>query len=58
MATFTDIGSVIAKPWVHYIPAKIDSSDLQEKINWARENDEELQKISKNGVELSKNMNM
>ena len=37
---FKDIGSVLGKPWVHYIPVKMDLSDLEEKIEWARENDE------------------
>ena len=28
------------KPYEHYIPVKRDLSDLEEKIIWARENDD------------------
>lgn len=30
------------QPWVHYIPFKADLSDLVEKIQWARDHDEEV----------------
>lgn len=30
------------QPWVHYIPFKADLSDLLEKIQWARDHDEEV----------------
>ena len=40
IAAFLDTGFVPAKPWVHYIPVKMDLTDLQEKIKWAKENDE------------------
>ena len=33
---FLDIGFVTAKPWIHYIPAKMDMTDLEEKIKWAK----------------------
>lgn len=36
------------KPWVHYIPVKIDCSDLIEKIHWAKANDDEAHKIALN----------
>ncbi|XP_055892569.1 protein O-glucosyltransferase 2-like [Biomphalaria glabrata] len=36
-------------PYVHYIPIKHDLSDVIEKIKWARENDEEVHQIAKNG---------
>nr|KAG5708979.1 hypothetical protein BaRGS_004618 [Batillaria attramentaria] len=39
-------------PWEHYIPFKRDLSDLLDKIQWAREHDEEAQKISKNAQEF------
>lgn len=35
-------------PHKHYIPVKRDLSDLVEKIKWAQENDNEVQKITKN----------
>ena len=52
--SFKDIGSILAKPWVHYIPVKMDLSDLEEKIRWAKENDDDVRRIAKQGVELSK----
>lgn len=30
----------ILKPWVHYVPVKRDLSDLVEKIEWLKENDD------------------
>lgn len=30
------------QPWEHYIPIKADLGDLLEKIQWAREHDEEV----------------
>ena len=40
------------KPWVHYIPLEEDLSDVREKIQWARDNDEKVQEIVKNASEL------
>ncbi|XP_070240357.1 protein O-glucosyltransferase 3 isoform X1 [Bos mutus] len=37
------------KPWKHYIPIKRNLSDLLEKVEWAKENDEEAKKIAKEG---------
>ena len=42
IASFIDVGYLPAKPWVHYIPVKMDLSDFEENIKWARENDKEL----------------
>ena len=42
------------KPWVHYVPIKSDFSDLKEKIEWLRENDQKAIEISKNGVEFAR----
>ena len=36
IAAFLDIAFVPAKPWIHYIPVKMDLSDLEEKIKWAK----------------------
>lgn len=33
------------QPWVHYVPIKADFSDLELKVRWLRENDEEAKKI-------------
>ena len=40
------------EPWVHYIPLEEDLSDVQEKIQWARDNDDKVKEIVKNGQEL------
>ncbi|MBN3291499.1 KDEL1 protein, partial [Polypterus senegalus] len=42
------------RPWTHYIPLKSDLSDLLEKIQWAKENDEEAKKIAKNAQEFAR----
>lgn len=36
---FEDIGSIGMKPWEHFVPVQMDLSDLEEKIEWARNND-------------------
>jgi hypothetical protein len=38
----------LLKPYVHYIPIKSDLSDLVEKIEWCKNNDEECKKIAMN----------
>ena len=40
-------------PYVHYIPVAEDFSDLLEKIEWAKENEDEVQKIARNGTEFA-----
>ena len=37
------------QPWVHFIPYKLDLSDLLDKIEWARKNDEAARKIAQQG---------
>lgn len=41
------------KAWEHFVPVKMDLSDLQEKIEWARSNDQKLKEIAKKGRERS-----
>lgn len=36
-------------PYIHYVPVKIDLSDLVEKIKWAINNDDKAEEISRNG---------
>ena len=43
-------------PYVHYIPVKNDQSDLIEKIDWLKNNDEEARKIGANGKSLYKKL--
>lgn len=40
------------QPNIHYIPMKQDISDLKEKIEWARANDDKAQEIAKNAGAL------
>jgi hypothetical protein len=44
--------SEFLKPFVNYIPIKYDLSDLIEKIEWVKNNDELAEKISKNALEF------
>jgi|SRR5579872_276960 len=44
------------QPWVHFIPCKVDGSDLEQQMKWAQENDAECQKIAKKGREHMKRM--
>ncbi|CAI9558844.1 unnamed protein product [Staurois parvus] len=44
------------KPGKHYIPIKRNLGDLIEKIRWAKENDEEVKKIAKEGQTLAREL--
>lgn len=44
------------KPWVHFIPCKLNGSDLEQLMKWTQENDAECQKIAKRGREHMKRM--
>ena len=52
IAAFLDVGFVPARQWEHYIPVRMDLSDFEERIKWAKNNDEELQKIRERGLKL------
>lgn len=41
-------------PYVNYIPIKYDLTDLQEKIIWVLEHDEEAETIAKNALEFAR----
>jgi hypothetical protein len=43
------------KPFEHYIPIKRDLSDLEEKVIWAKNNKEVVDKITKNALEFAEN---
>ena len=43
------------KPFEHYVPIKADFSDLNEKIEWLKNNDDKAQQIAKNGRDFVKN---
>ncbi|OCT57601.1 hypothetical protein XELAEV_18003303mg [Xenopus laevis] len=40
------------KPWKHYVPFKRNLGDLIEKIQWAKDHDEEARQIAKEGQTL------
>lgn len=40
------------KPGKHYVPIKRSLGDLLDKINWAKENDEQMREIAKEGQSL------
>uniref|UniRef100_UPI00358F95EA protein O-glucosyltransferase 2 n=1 Tax=Myxine glutinosa TaxID=7769 RepID=UPI00358F95EA len=42
-------------PWKHYVPFRRDLGDLMDKIQWAKDHDEEVQKIAKEGQEFIRN---
>ena len=39
-------------PWVHYVPVQTDLSDLVEKIQWLKDNDDQAKQIALNGKSL------
>jgi hypothetical protein len=41
------------RPWEHYIPVKFDLSDLFEKIEWARNHDDECEEITRKALEFA-----
>lgn len=43
------------KPYIHYVPLKHDLSDIFEQIDWMKNHDLELQKISQNAQSFAKN---
>ncbi|XP_075054999.1 protein O-glucosyltransferase 3 [Mixophyes fleayi] len=46
----------LLKPGKHYIPIKRNLGDLIEKIKWAKENDEQVRKIAKEGQSLAREL--
>lgn len=40
------------KPWVHYVPVKLDLSDLMEKLEWAETHQDEAKRIADNATTL------
>lgn len=43
----------LLKPWKHYIPVKSDLSNLEEMVNWCKENDSKAKKIAEAGYEFA-----
>ncbi|KAJ7800177.1 hypothetical protein B0H14DRAFT_3156132 [Mycena olivaceomarginata] len=53
-STFSEFFDDWLIPYVHFIPVLPDLSDLEKKIEWAIENDEEARQIQANGLEYAK----
>lgn len=51
---FTDWYNWMLKPWVHYIPFLIDSSDLESKLAWIERNKAKAFEIGENARKLMK----
>lgn len=47
--TVRDIATEVMKPWEHYVPVKMDLSDFEENLMWAKQNDDELRDIAQRG---------
>jgi hypothetical protein len=43
----------LLKPMINYVPIKYDLSDLEEKIEWLVQNDNESQQIANNALKFS-----
>ena len=39
----------ILQPWVHYIPLNQDLSDVEEKMQWVMDHDDEARRIAEKG---------
>ncbi|KAI8616441.1 lipopolysaccharide-modifying protein, partial [Chytriomyces sp. MP71] len=45
---FRDFFNWQLEPFVHYVPVRLDLSDLEERVQWLMDHDEEARKISEN----------
>ena len=41
---------------VHFIPFEKDASDVLEKLEWAKRNDEQAKQIAKDGTKLAQDL--
>lgn len=51
---FTDWYNWNMKPWIHFVPISLDYSDLEERMEWLRMNDDKARMIAQNAVALMK----
>jgi len=49
---FETFASVHFRPWEHYVPFKEDLSDMDERLDWIRENDRFCQEMTQNAAEV------
>ena len=50
---FIDWVTINLEPWVHYVPIKMDMSDLDEKLQWLINHDKEAEMIGKRGRDFA-----
>ncbi|KAJ3295306.1 Glycosyltransferase Family 90 domain containing protein [Rhizoclosmatium sp. JEL0117] len=54
---FTDWYMWMLEPWVHYIPVRMDLTDLEEKLRWAKDHEKEVKEIVKRAQTFIKGIN-
>ncbi|KAI8618078.1 glycosyl transferase family 90-domain-containing protein [Chytriomyces sp. MP71] len=45
------------KPWIHYVPVRLDLADLDDALQWLHEHDDDARRISENARALMRGMN-
>ncbi|KAI8618535.1 lipopolysaccharide-modifying protein, partial [Chytriomyces sp. MP71] len=45
------------KPWIHFVPVRLDLADLDDTLRWLKEHDEEARQISENAKAFMHGMN-
>ncbi|KAJ3069603.1 capsule-associated protein CAP1, partial [Podochytrium sp. JEL0797] len=53
---FTDFYNWKLQPWIHFVPIRLDFSDLDEKLKWLMDNDDAARQISENAQKLVRRM--
>jgi len=46
----------LLRPWVNFVPAAPDMSDLIEKVEWLRDHDDRARRIGERGLELAESL--
>jgi hypothetical protein len=50
---YWDAATYLLKAWEHYIPVKRDFSDLFEKIEWARQNPDDVKTMNERRLQFA-----
>ncbi|KAI8608642.1 glycosyl transferase family 90-domain-containing protein [Chytriomyces sp. MP71] len=54
---FSDWFNGQLRPWIHYVPVRLDLADLDDVLHWLQEHDEEARKITVNAKALMAQIN-
>ncbi|KAI8612769.1 glycosyl transferase family 90-domain-containing protein [Chytriomyces sp. MP71] len=54
---FIDWYSFQLRPWIHFVPVRVDLADLEERLEWLQANDGKARQISENARALMAKMN-